>query len=510
MPNDDINTIETNGYVLKNPSKINIILGKNGCGKSRLLREVEKGLRSDENKDKFFISYITPERGGNMLLDPNVDQNINNGNWIHDNRGKNQCLNFKQQSFSKYIDLQLKVLMALEKKTDKVEAKNQGYNIKEEDKLSYYVKKLNLLLENVYIQNKERGFNFYLKKREESQQTKEEKPQQVEARSISSGESEIISLAIECLTFSKNIEKEKNNILFLDEPDVHIHPDLQNKFMNFLIYLVKDIDNFKIIIATHSTAILGAVTDYKDARVAFMGFNQKNIEFKEISDIYKKILPVFGAHPLSNLFNEKPIFLVEGEDDERIWQQAVRTSGGKIKIYPCVCGDVQTMHDFEIKVKDIINSVYNNAKAYSLRDRDTKPEYIDDFPPTIRFRLTCFSAENLLISDEVLKSLGKNWEHLKGKIGNWLITEGQKEIKHKYYDVMESFQESGYQRKEFDNLKDLRNILVNILESNKPWEVIVGQVIGNLTWDDDTDFKKKNSIYDYLSEKLVKNIIPKK
>ena len=54
-----------------------------------------------------------------------------------------------------------------------------------------------------------------------------------------------------------------------------------------------------------------------------MSFDQKEIDFKVISVVYRKVLPVFGAHPLSNIFNEAPILLVEGEDDERIWRAAM-------------------------------------------------------------------------------------------------------------------------------------------------------------------------------------------
>jgi len=41
---------------------------------------------------------------------------------------------------------------------------------------------------------------------------------------------------------------------------------------------------------------------------------------------------------------------------------------------------------------------------------------------------------------------------------------------------MQAFQESNYDRKEFD-LKDVRNILIGLVTS-KPWEIAVGQVIG--------------------------------
>jgi hypothetical protein len=66
--------------------------------------------------------------------------------------------------------------------------------------------------------------------------------------------------------------------------------------------------------------------------------SQKELGFIPINKTLQDVLPVFGAHPLSNIFNQGPIMLVEGEDDERIWQTAIRSSNGKINTWPCETG----------------------------------------------------------------------------------------------------------------------------------------------------------------------------
>jgi predicted ATPase len=99
-----------NGYTLNNLSKINKILGKNGPGKSKMLREIERGLASQSGtygKSK----YITPERGGNLVYASNIDDNIsNNVTWLSDNRRSNQSNMFRQQSVSQYAKLEIMVL----------------------------------------------------------------------------------------------------------------------------------------------------------------------------------------------------------------------------------------------------------------------------------------------------------------------------------------------------------------------------------------------------------------
>ena len=476
----DINNI--NGYTLKNLNKINIVLGKNGCGKSIMLRTIEQNVLS-QNENIGKSKYITPERGGALTYEAGVEQNLTtNINWLPGQRRRNQSGNFRQQSVGQYRILETLVLREIEKE----KRSDPEYTF------DLYVSNINSLLDNIEIRRHDAAFKIY----------KKETETELNANVISSGESELISLGIECLIFSKECVSAKENILFLDEPDVHLHPDLQVRLMHFLKELVDKI-NFRVLIATHSTAILGALESYEDACLAFMTFDQKELEFKPVSDIYRKILPVFGAHPLSNVFNEAPILLVEGEDDERIWQQAVRTSSGRIQLYPCSVDGTGNMSDLEQEAQNIIRTVYDDAKGYSLRDREGNEIEIEDLLPIVRLKLVCRNAENLLLTDEVLQALSINWEQLNEKVNGWL----DKNSGHLHYEVMNGFKNSGFDRKNYD-IKEVRNDIMGIIGSSKPWEVAVGQTIANLTWNGSTQFNQDGSIYSFLGEKLVKNIIP--
>ncbi len=477
-------------YKLTNLSKINIILGKNGCGKSTILRCVNSRRREIVNFGS--LKLINPERGGFLIEEPNIEKELNsNPSLLTESRNTNQQSQFKQQSIALYRMLQDIVARELEGAV-----KDNKTNEELRPMLfDSYIDKINSLLEQVEIKRHNSTFKIYKKGTIE----------EINSKNISSGESELISLGIEALAFSKESILEKTNILLLDEPDVHLHPDLQVKLIMFLKNLIEN-DNFIIIIATHSTAMLGALENYADTHIEFMTSDQKVLEFKSVTEVYKKILPVFGAHPLSNLFNEAPVFLVEGEDDERIWQQAVRTSIGAIKIYPCPCGSIEQISNYETEVKNIIKAVYNNAKAYSLRDSDGITDSIEDDLPIIKFRLICRNAENLLLSDEVLTSLSINWEDLKNKIDEWLVEKTGKN--HPHFETMKLFKEGGYNRKDFD-IKEIRNDIMGIIGSSKPWEVAIGQAIGNIHWNNATDFNKDGSILSYLGEKLTKNILIK-
>ncbi len=90
-------------------------------------------------------------------------------------------------------------------------------------------------------------------------------------------------MAIECLAYDLACLSGKQNILFLDSPDVHIHPDLQAKLMHFLKELV-DTGKFIVVIATHSTVILGSLEDYEHV----------HFELKGQKDLLQPHMRIFG------------------------------------------------------------------------------------------------------------------------------------------------------------------------------------------------------------------------
>lgn len=474
--------ITVSGKKLLNLGKINVLLGKNGAGKSTLLRTIEQ---QKNTLPQFGTArYITPERGGELTYQGNLETNIaQNPTWGDDVRRNNRFENFRQLSVTEFRRLETLVLRKIEKDLKLRQDLNFSFDTT--------LELINGLLDNVKIvRGANSGFEIKAKNSEENRA----------ASTLSSGESELISLAIEILSFaySAEIYQDKKSYLFLDEPDVHLHPDLQERLVRLLIDAVNDRDII-VIIATHSTAILGALSDSADARVGFIAPAQMEVAFVSIGDSLRNILPIFGAHPLSNIFNKKPILLVEGQDDERIWQQAVRTSQGQLQIWPCQAGDIQSLDEYENQVEAIAGAIYENAKAYSLRDRDLAPYEIDDKLIVKRMRLFCRTAENLIVSDDVLKFLDLNWNRMEAAINDWL----SKYPQHQQYEAMKAFKGGGYDRCQGD-LKPLRNIFMMLAGSRKAWEVVVGQAIAGLLTN--AAMTGKHSLTTYLGPKLVNAI----
>ena len=145
-------------------------------------------------------------------------------------------------------------------------------------------------------------------------------------------------------------------------------------------------------------------------------------------------------------------------------------------------------------------AVYDDARAYSLRDRDLHPELIDDLGHVTRMRLACRAAENLMLTDDALARAGTNWATLQQKIRVWVASNGQ----HQYHADVQAFVDDGFDRKVHD-LKNIRNILVGLI-SNKPWEVLVGQSIAAAILDANPNVGE-GSLSDYLGAKIWRQII---
>lgn len=180
-------------YALNKLASINVLLGKNGCGKSTILKAVDVSA-SAENEIYGNVRYITPERGGALNYDPGVDhqisQNIQN---LFSQRRKNQFHQFRQQSMALYRKLETLTLREIESDPEKRADIEFNFDV--------VLTKINGLLDNIQIRRSDMTFQIFTKNKEPEAEIKPDM--------ISSGESELISLAIECLVFRGRLKRER-------------------------------------------------------------------------------------------------------------------------------------------------------------------------------------------------------------------------------------------------------------------------------------------------------------
>ncbi|RDJ97843.1 ATP-dependent nuclease [Paraburkholderia lacunae] len=449
-------------------ARFTILLGKNGSGKSTKLRAFKTNQPN--------VKYVSPERGGTLKYDPNVETNISNiPTWIDDTRRRNRLEMFREQSAVQFRALELLVLREIER--DKREDKTYNFDV--------ILDKINNLLPKISFVRTDRGFSISSKSGD-----------LIPEDQISSGEAETIALAIEVLVFSRLSVKDK--ILLLDEPDVHLHPDLQHRFVAFLESEAQEKD-MRVVIATHSTAVIGAFSPDADLQILpITGREQTEFNCFKRSAVCEEVLPIFGAHPLSSMFNKSPIVLVEGEDDKRVLEQVIRSGKGKFIYSPCVVGSVTELAEWEKWLDKIMPAIYDEPVAYSLRDLDDSSQTeIDDVGIICRVRLNCYAIENLLLTDQCIQEHGFSADSFKGELEKWLSQASG----HKYADQLKDLL-GKYDERRTVKIKDLRNIIVALL-TNKPWEVVVGQLIAKHAGKTE---QGPHSICNYLGAKALNTI----
>ena len=461
--------------------KFTVLLGKNASGKSAFLTK----LRSN---DKIVFHYLTPERGGKLLHNTAQSDKINKNRYAYEGeKYQNQHTNFHELSMASFVHFlstsnnEIVEAHGIDNaKADKLKQKKEGI-----------IEIINTLIpEHKIVVSKQNIVSF------------QKNESNLETDHLSSGSSQVYSIIFDIAYFLLNEENtsDKNIILLLDEPDAHLHPDLQYKLIQVINEFIKNNDKVKCIIATHSTSILSALSSLnkKNTDISFIQSGKTEHELLEINEILDDIVPIFGAHPLTQVFNEYPAVLLEGEDDVFVFQTAIKSSRTKdgvdvIKLYPCDCGGIDNIKKYEDTARKLLSSIYDNPKIYSFMDRDdsvTEPTDEDTPIKIMRSITACREMENLVLSDQVLESIGSNWE--KAEI---VVKKLISEFTGRYS-------------------ADIKNNVYKIISEIKPdngksWEILVGRAIGQNITKANELVKIEGSIFHMLGEKSTSIILGK-
>jgi ABC-type transporter Mla maintaining outer membrane lipid asymmetry ATPase subunit MlaF len=90
----------------------------------------------------------------------------------------------------------------------------------------------------------------------------------------------LVTIALDVLTIAAiwEIEGKVRRIVLIDEPDAHIHPDLQVRFADF-IFRIAEHYSLQIAIATHSTSLLAALGQFGGTRTSAIYVVRGRAEF---------------------------------------------------------------------------------------------------------------------------------------------------------------------------------------------------------------------------------------
>lgn len=161
-------------------------------------------------------------------------------------------------------------------------------------------------------------------------------------------------------------------ILLLDEPEMGLHPDLQRRFMEYLVELAIQKD-LQIFIATHSPVLLNYTADIQCYRV--INSNGTRAINKVPTEANHLLLSDLGIRP-SDIFNYDICLMVEGQAEVIFFEHILRVLY-KEDFYGVAVTVIQYGGDAAAAISNGTLQIRNITAAqkytFWLRDRDAMP-----------------------------------------------------------------------------------------------------------------------------------------
>jgi len=451
-----------------NLTELTVLFGKNGSGKSVLLREWR-------NSAPEFIHYVTPERTGEMDFQPHFLQEELTYQARQSTSQRNYTPEYRRRIIGRIQSYFL----------SRGNYREEGSPPASPDIIEELI---NSLVTDFTVELVAAGNPPYALKRTIDESSISGVDQ------LSSGEAQLIILALDMLTIASiwEIENKVQRVILIDEPDAHIHTDLEVRFADFIFRAIKQF-NLQVAISTHSTSLLAALGQFggENTSVIYLDKNKNTFQSQQFSSIQKELASCLGGHALMGPLFGSPILLVEGDDDYRIWSQVPRHHITNFAVIP---SNGEEIHQYQKSLESICTSLRddnpNNYSGFALLDSDkNKPQVSPNRPQNqIKYiQLECHESENLYLSDEVLVLLGTTWE---------LATALIKEQSGNYGNKAEFLSDvDNWDRKNGD-FKNYINEIAKILDTkNVHWTVRVGKAIGKE--------KPTGQLLDFLGNEVV-------
>lgn len=429
---------------------ITVIFGKNGSGKSRLLRAWR-----DANPD--LHHYIVPERTGDLTYQPDLLQQQLEGRLRRDQGQGNFISNYRRQIVAR---IQAYFAARGDVRQDQLPGDPGDLEARLTTLLPDFFVGLSGTKNPPYALNRASDGSLI---------------SGIEL--LSSGEAQILTVGLDILTVAAiwDIEGRTTRLMLVDEPDAHIHPDLQVRFADFLTGLA-DRYKLQVVVASHSTTLLAALGQFAkgDAGIIYLDRLKADYKCQQFDKYKKEMAACLGGNALMGPLFGVPLLLVEGDDDYRIWSQVPRHHVVSLAAIP-TNGDEIFHHQKNLEMLFSSLREPNSAAAgFALLDGDKKAPTPSANNPQAQIKfigLNCHECENLYLSDEVLADMGHNWS-----AASILIKSRASEFGAIAVSLAKADQ---WDRNKVD-LKGLMTALADILDPKRlHWTIRVARVVGS-------------------------------
>lgn len=431
-------------WSLKKLGGVNVLFGRNGSGKSMLLRNLR-------DVDPTSSHYIVPERSGDISFEPGLITEVIEAARRRNVSQTNFLSNYRQH----------------------VVTRIQGYYTRRGSKRVADIKHdpedllrtMSLVLPDFTIQVKSESPFYDLRRSKDGSSV-------TSVSSLSSGESQLLSVGLDIVTIVGmwELDGQKKRLLLVDEPDAHIHPDLQIKLADFLCHIAQEF-KVQVFVATHSTTLLAALGQFgrAEAAVVFVTADASTVNAEPFSGISRELAALLGGHLLMGPLFGAPVLLVEGDDDYRVWVQVARSGLVNLCVLPCNGDEIKAYRKTLERMFDALSENVQ-LRGYALVDGDKYTEGKPDAKYVPVIRLGCREIENLYLTDEVLEVLGHKWDAACALIEQKAANYGEK---------AEALTKIRTVDRRNDDLKPIIHQVAEILDpKGLLWTVRLGKILG--------------------------------
>ncbi|CAG5082023.1 AAA family ATPase [Parvicella tangerina] len=320
-------------------------------------------------------------------------QNINNwqSSYLHRNQQRqvliqerNKFQNIKQYLLGIKIDDLRRIQLA--------QKKGEDYSIDSLEPTREFFKRFFAPMEFIDIDMTRTPFQFVIST-----------PQgNIDIDNLSSGEKEVLFTYVHFQKF-----KTRDSIILFDEPDAHLHPELER---NYLIALKELSTGNQFFLTTHSPNMMaqtGSDSLFTIIKHPEDGVNQ----FQKVTDSEEKhelLSEIMGSKGFVSL-NRKIVF-IEGETssiDIEIFEKFYPPNEFEISFIPA--GDSSTVRNVADKVNKLLTTSIGYESFYSIIDGDYSRLSDDPTNGERLFQLSAYHIENVLLDiviiNQVLKDL---------------------------------------------------------------------------------------------------------
>lgn len=435
------------------------IIGHNATGKTQVLNKIYDSLSNDDNWN---VLYIRSETIFNEEIKKSAKAN--------DDKYSSNIKQFINKLFgSLQISFNNEIKEKINKANDFITKFHKEIDDNSNNK--YFKKEIKKIIKSKHEENKE-FFNeeFF----DNHDATKEES-----LKNSSTGEG-VFSIISFCLYFIKTLKeekllnKDKKNLIIIDEPEKFCHPSLVAKISK-IIYELSSME-IKIIFTTHSPELIFQICRNNRVEV-----NSSLSAYKMLDNyFYDKVEIDYGIKNsarrtkiLVNSFFDENIFLVEGLKDYELISTIMDNSFSNYYYSVYDCGgkkDVKEMADLISKS----HTSEQKPKLFLLFDKDFKPNKVKNNSSEI-------SDKESMIKDisscnkehsEVMKFLNKSLSDIVNKSNNNSDINNSKKyldginknVKWFFYEFDDNIEDFLGERNR-DKKNDLTNIDFNYLKN---------------------------------------------